>query len=180
MKKWTVLSSQYVVENAPYIRTRRDHCRLPSGMEIDSYIQEYTDWVNAVVLTEKDEIVLVKQYRHGIGEFLLEIPGGMMEPGEDPREAIVREVAEETGYRSLESPILLGEFYPNPATSNNRSRTYLFQRAVCTEEQHLDSTEELEVHLIPFHEFGAMIRSGEVPQIFSVTAYFLTKDFLHR
>lgn len=178
MKKWKVLSSHYVVQNYPYQRIRQDHCLLPNGLEIDAHILEYPNWVNAIVLTPTKEIVLVIQYRHGIGDFVIETPGGMVDDEEHPQTAIIREVAEETGYRSSEPPILLGEFSPNPASSNNKVSTYLFLNAVPVGTQQLDRTEDISVHLIPFDTFGHMIKDGQVPQIFSAMGYYLAKEFL--
>lgn len=151
---------------------------LPNGIEIDSYINEYPNWVNAIVLTPNKEMVLVSQYRHGIGDFIIETPGGMIEHNEDPIDAIIREVAEETGYRSIESPTFLGEFFPNPATSNNKVSTYLFLNAKPTEEQQLDSTEDIQIQLVHFDTFGQMIKEGQAPQIFSAIGYYLAKEFL--
>ena len=74
MHRWQVLQSQVVVDNWPYTRTRRDLVRLPNGDEFSFFVQEYSDWVNAVVLTTERQIVLVRQYRHAIGDFVLEIP----------------------------------------------------------------------------------------------------------
>ena len=101
-----------------------------------------------------------------------------MDDEEHPQTAIIREVAEETGYRSSEPPILLGEFSPNPASSNNKVSTYLFLNAVPAGTQQLDHTEDISVHLIPFDTFGRMIKDGQVPQIFSAMGYYLAKEFL--
>jgi len=180
MKPWTVLHSQYISENPPYHRTRRDRVRLPNGTEFDYEVQEYPDWVNAVVLTPEYDIVLVFQYRHGIGDFSLEIPGGMAEPGEESVLGIIREVAEETGYRSPELPIFLGQFHPNPATSNNWVRSYLFLDAILSEGQHLDATEEIEIRLLPLKSYDELIHRGEAPQMFSAFAYHLARQYLAR
>lgn len=178
MEPWRVLSSKYVIDNYPFNRTREDRCVLPNGLEIVTHVLEYPDWVNAVVLTKNMDMVLVRQYRHGVGDFITEIPGGMIDDGEPAIDAIVREVQEETGYRSKATPVFLGSFYPNTATANNRVSSYLFVDAEPIEEQHLDDTEDVTVHLVPFSEFESMIERGEAPQIFSVLAYHLAKQHL--
>ena len=180
MQKWKVLSSDYLVENYPYHLIRHDRCQLSNGVKIDSYIEEYPNWVNAVVLTPAMEMVLVVQYRHGVKDFVIETPGGMVDAGETSLAAITREVAEETGYRSTEPPILLGEFYPNPAASSNRVSTYLFLNARQEGDQHLDQNEDIEIRIVPFEAFGQMIRTGQAPQIFAAMGYHLAKDYLAR
>ncbi len=180
MKPWTVLHSHYIAENAPYNRTRRDRVRLANGAEFDYDVQEYPDWINAVVLTPQNQVVLVYQYRHGIGQFSLEIPGGMAEPNEDAVDGIVREVAEETGFRSLHAPIFLGQFHPNPATSNNLVRSFLFQDAFLAEGQHLDATEDIEIRVMSLNDYGELILSGQAPQMFSAFAYYLARRYLQQ
>lgn len=178
MEKWRVLDSEYIIDNQPYNRTKRDRCLLPSGIEIDYYTQEYPNWVNAIVITPDMELVLVRQYRHGCGDFVLETSGGMVENGERSVDAIVREVKEETGFQSAGSPIFLGEFFANPATSNNKVSTYLFLNAKRIGEQCLDTTEDIEIELVPFATFGQMISKGQTKPIFSTMGYYLAKEYL--
>ena len=96
---WTRLDSRYVVRD-DWLTLRADTYRLPDECEIAPYyIIEYRDWVNAVALTQDHEIVLVRQFRPGLGRIILEIPGGSTEPGESSMlEAAQRELLEETGY----------------------------------------------------------------------------------
>lgn len=178
MNKWMVLNSRYINDNRPFHRSRQDHVKLPNGAEFDYDVEEYPDWINALVLTPDQQVVLVYQYRHGIGDFFLEIPGGMTEPGEDPTDGIIREVAEETGYRSPYHPIFLGQFYPNPATNNNRVKSYLLLDAIPKDVQHLDPNEDLEVRVMPLEEYGRLIHSGSAPQMFSAFVYYLARHYL--
>ncbi len=144
----------------------------------DYYVNEYADWVNAIVLTEGDEIVLVEQYRHPGKGFYLEIPAGKVEDGESNEDAIRREVREETGYVSEQELILLGEFMVNPATQTNKVITFLMTDAKRTHEQALDEKEVLEVRRFPFVDIGEMIRNKEITQLFTITAYHLAKEFI--
>ncbi|NMP22109.1 NUDIX hydrolase [Sulfobacillus harzensis] len=180
MKKWTVLSRHWVVENAPYSRVRRDRCQLPDGQEIIYYANEYGDWVNALVLTKEQRVVLVNQYRHGSETLVKEIPGGMIEADEPASQAIQREVLEETGYASETEPIFLGKFYPNPATSNNFVHTFLIIDAEKIAPQRLDATEEIRVEEVAWDELGNMIRNGRMPHLFSAATYFLANDWIIR
>jgi len=99
MDKWKLLSSAYICKE-PWATLRRDTCELPDGRINDHYyVLEYPDWVNMIGITEQNELLVIKQYRHGAGIIALEIPAGTTEAGEDPKNAAVREMLEETGYR---------------------------------------------------------------------------------
>lgn len=178
MGKWSVLNSEYTFKS-PFGNLRNDTCEMPDGTVIENYyVNEYADWVNAIVLTEDEEIVLVEQYRHPGNDFYLEIPAGKVEVGESYEDAIRREIREETGYASEQKLIQLGEFMVNPATQTNKVVTYLMLDAKRTYEQELDETEVLEVKHFPFHRMEDMIRYKEITQLFTVSAYHLAKDFI--
>src|SRR5690606_37066895 len=109
---WQKLDSKYLIKEK-WATLRVDTCRMPDGTLIDDYyVLEYPDWVNAFALTENNEVILIKQYRHAAGEVILEIPGGCIDPGETPEEAVKRELLEETGY-DFESIEPLGSLYAN-------------------------------------------------------------------
>ena len=158
MSKWKVLHSEYQYKS-PFGNLRKDTCQMADGTIIhDYYVNEYADWVNAIVLTEDQKIVLVEQYRHPGNGFYLEIPAGKIEEGESYEEAILREIREETGYVSDQKLIHLGEFMVNPATQTNKVITFLMTDAKLIYEQELDDTEVLEVKKIPFNRVEEMIR----------------------
>ncbi|GEN85165.1 DNA mismatch repair protein MutT [Sporosarcina luteola] len=178
MGKWRVLNSEYTFKS-PFGNLRNDTCEMPDGTVIENYyVNEYADWVNAIVLTEDEEIVLVEQYRHPGNDFYLEVPAGKVEEGETYEEAIRREIREETGYVSEQALIPLGEFMVNPATQTNNVITFLMFDAKLTHVQELDETEVLEVKHFPFAGMGEMIRNKEITQLFTVSAYHLAIDFI--
>ncbi|MFO1444058.1 NUDIX hydrolase [Bacillus sp. Bva_UNVM-123] len=181
MQKWNTLKSEYL-HNSPFGNIRKDKCKLPNGLVIDEYyVNEYADWVNAIVITKENQIVLVEQYRYAGNDFYLEIPAGKREGNESHEEGLIREVREETGYISLTNPILLGEFMVNPATQNNRVKTYLIVNAFRKYEQQLDDTEQINVRLIDFEEMANLIWTNEIKtQLFTVSAYFMAKDYLEK
>ncbi|WP_409271932.1 NUDIX hydrolase [Neobacillus sp. SCS-31] len=179
MEKWKTLASEYFYKT-PFGNLRKDTCQLSNGIVInDYYVNEYADWVNAVVITEDNKIVLVKQYRHAGNDFFLEIPAGKIEENETYEEGILREVREETGFTSNTAPVKLGEFMVNPATQTNKIITYLIQGAYKASEQTLDSTEEIQVKLVDFKNFGRLMGSGEIKtQLFTASAYYMAKDYI--
>ena len=179
MKQWKTLKSEYV-HSSPYGNIRKDICELPNGIVInDYYFNEYSDWVNAVVLTKENQIVLVEQYRHAGNDIYLEIPAGKREHEETDEEGILREIKEETGFISHQKPILLGEFMINPTTQNNKIRTYLLLDAYKQYEQDLDETEEINIKVMDFELLGSLIKTNDIKtQLFTAHAYNMTKIFL--
>lgn len=179
MDKWKTLKTEYI-HKSPFGNIRKDECELPNGIVIDDYyVNEYSDWVNAVVLTKENKVVLVEQYRYLGNEFYLEVPAGKIEENETYEEAIIREVKEETGFISDSKPILLGEFMVNPATQNNKVITFLFLDAFKKFEQDLDDTEELTINLFDFNDMDRLIKSKQInTQLFTAHAYTMAKMYL--
>lgn len=179
MEQWKMLKSEYV-HKSPYGNIRKDTCELPNGIVIgDYYVNEYSDWVNAVVLTKEKQMLLVEQYRHAGNDIYLEIPAGKKEKNETDVEGIIREIREETGFVSYKKPILLGEFMINPATQNNKIKTYLILDAFKQYEQDLDETEEINIRLIDFELFSSLLKRNEIKtQLFTASAYYMAKNFL--
>jgi len=169
--KWKVLSSEYLVK-APWAVLRRDQCEMPNGHIVpEYYVLEYPNWVNIVALTDDNKVILVKQYRHGAGKEFLEIPGGVIDEGEDALTAAKREMLEETGYvfDSIEKMV---DLYPNPATSTNITSTFLAKGGVKVKEQDLDDQEEIEVLLVSIEEVKQLLKENKIGQALHVSALF--------
>lgn len=132
-------------------------------------IIEAPDWINVIALTDKDEVVLVEQYRYGIEEPTLELPGGMVDSGERPKETAIRELKEETGYEG-NKVISLGKVSSNPAILNNYTHTYLIKGCSKVDEQNLDGNERINVHVMPLQEFLDLVANGEVHHSLVVAA----------
>ncbi|MEY9974726.1 ADP-ribose pyrophosphatase [Lysinibacillus sp. RC46] len=177
--RWKTLKSEFLYKSE-FGNLRKDRCQLPNGLVIENYhVNEYSDWVNAVVITKDKKLVLVKQYRYAANGIFLEIPSGKIEEWETNQEGILREVKEETGYISKIKPILLGEYFVNPATQNNKVITYLILDAYKAYEQDLDDTENIEVNLIGFDSFESLFKNKKIlTQMFSISAYYMAKDYM--
>ena len=180
MEKWKTIKSEYLFKT-PFGNLRKDQCELPNGIVIDDYyVNEYSDWVNAIVITPDNQVVLVQQYRYVGNDIYLEIPAGKIEGNETDEEGIFREIREETGFTSLSKPVLLGEFMVNPATQNNKVKTFLILDAYQAFEQELDETEEIDIKLVDFDTMGDLIKLNQIKtQLFTVNAYYMAKDFLN-
>ena len=128
------------------------------------------DWVNVIAVTDDEHVVLIEQFRHGSGEVTLEIPGGMVDPGEAPLEAGLRELREETGFAGGDAQ-LIGSVTPNPAILNNRCYTVLVRGTVVVGEPALDGNEEIVTRLVPLARVGRLISAGEIHHALVVAAF---------
>lgn len=171
---WKILKSRQL-----FPKFRMDSCELPSGKPYKAYVFEFDAWANVVAITKNNEVVLVKQYRHGVQEVLLELPGGVVDDGENPLEGAKRELMEETGY-SAGTIIEVGRLYPNPAIQQNTLYCYLATDVELTGEQHLDDAEEIEVQLVPLEELIEMTRQGKFLHALNVAVLFQALAYLKR
>lgn len=147
--------------------------------EREFVVIEAPDWVNVVALTPDHQLVLVNQFRYGANEFSLEVPGGVVDAGEDPMVAGVRELAEETGYTGS-APIRLGAVRPNPAIQNNRCHLVLVPDARRTADFAWDPDEEFEVLTVPVEEAYAMAYRGEITHALVLDALLLFRPHWER
>ncbi len=173
VKPWKVLESNYLRKNI-----RIDTCELPNGNRLDAMIFEFGAWANILALTKNGEAVLVKQYRHGVCDVLWELPGGVVEDGEDPMDGAKRELLEETGYRATKL-IPVGRLYPNPALQTNTLYCFLAADIEKVGEQNLDAGEDIEVHLVPLNELIEMAKRGDFPHALQAAVLFQALAYLN-
>ncbi|MCD6420125.1 MAG: NUDIX hydrolase [Synergistetes bacterium] len=159
--KWKLLGSRHVLQDK-WISVRADICQMPNGRVVEPfYVIEYPTWVAAVALTRSREILLVRQYRHGVGEVTLELPAGTVDEVDlSPANAMRRELLEETGYRG-DKFLQIGRFSVNPSNQNNLTIAFFVEDVEKASEPSLDDTEEIEVILLPFCEVFELIKEGK-------------------
>jgi ADP-ribose pyrophosphatase len=171
-RRWTVLETEFLQDCAVF-SVSRTLARSPrTGSSHRFYRIDSTDWVNIVPVTRDGDIVVVKQFRHGLDDFTIEIPGGMVDPGETPAAAASRELLEETGYRAAEV-VPLGGANPNPALFGNTLHAFLGRDAEWVSEVRPDSTEETHVMLVSPAELAGLIRDGSVNHALVIAALHL-------
>lgn len=168
---WDVLSERGLL-SCPVFDLVSRRLRHPlRGSEGDFYILKTRDWVNVVPVTPDNELVMVRQYRFGIEETSWEIPGGVMDPGEDPIEAGARELSEETGFVARSCSVI-GHVAANPAIMDNTCHFVWADGATLQAELKWDEHEEIETRLFPIDEVYAMAHRGEIKHSLVVAALF--------
>ncbi len=173
MQKWKLLDSEFVV-NHRWCRVRRDRVELPSGEVVDDFfLNVRPDIALVLAITPDGEIIFVRQYRHGVGEILLELPAGAFEPEVEEAEAAAkREFEEETGY-CVDRLNKIATLYDNPVKDTNRVHLFLAEDVTYSGERQLDRTEEIEVVLVPISEVPGKLRSGEICVAGTIAALLL-------
>lgn len=176
IQKWKTLDSRLVLDS-PWCRVRQDTVKLSNGQVIDDYfVHVRPEIVLIVPITEDGNIVFVRQYRHGIGKVLLELPAGRIDSQEDAITAAARELEEETGYIA-ESLTLLKTIYENPVKDTNSIHIFLAENVSPIGSQNLDITEDIEVVLIPQDAVMEKIATGEICVSGTITALFLAFNY---
>jgi ADP-ribose pyrophosphatase len=143
-----------------------------TGQEHDFYVLDSVNWVNVVAVTPDRQLVMVEQYRHGSNTVELEIPGGMMDPGEtDPVATAVRELREETGYAG-ENARVLGRIWSNPAILSNITYTVLIENCRLKHGVEFDHGEDLVTRLVPAVEIPMLVADEKIGHSLVVVALY--------
>lgn len=178
MKKWKIQEKEVVYENKIF-RIKRERCIIPrTGKSYAYFYEDSPDWVNVVPLTISNKVVLIKQYRHAIREFTLEIPGGIIDKEDkSPLQTGKRELLEETGYGGGRFK-MIGICRPNPAIINNKAYIFLARGVKKITVPEPDSTEEIEVVEIPISRIARLIREGKITHTLVITAFYFARPYL--
>jgi ADP-ribose pyrophosphatase len=158
---------------------RADWKRSPrTGKEHEVFVLQSVNWVNVIALTSDQQLVMIEQYRHGSNTIELEIPGGMMDPGEASPEATAqRELREETGYEG-DSARIIGRVFPNPAIMDNTCYTVLIENCRCLHKVEFDHGEDIVTRLVPVAEIPQLVAAGKVRHSLVVAGLYFFDIFL--
>lgn len=160
------------VLHTPIFTMLRQPTPIPGlDRELDFYVMRAPDWVNVLPITSEGQLVCVRQYRVGSEDFSLEIPGGMVDPGDaDPQAGVARELLEETGYSSSDWRFL-GSCDPNPAIQTNALHTYLALDCRKVAPPQTDSSEQIELQLFPVEDIDDHVARGQISHALVLVAF---------
>lgn len=165
LSPWPVGRRETVSTHPVFSVVRTHYADGPAGPRRDIYTLECPDWCNVLAVTPDGNVVLVRQFRFGTGSVTLEVPGGMIEPGEDAAQAVRRELEEETGY-AVDDVAALCSLCPNPALQGNRIHSYVAWNAVPVRAGALHGVatelEECETVLWPRARLAELLDTGAV------------------
>ncbi len=172
MELWKRLAGEMVFD-AGIFRLHREFYEFRGEGAGPFYVLKAGPWANVVAVTAQDEVVLVRQFRHGTRGPSLEVPGGLVDPEDpDPTHGALRELLEETGY-SAPQVRPLGRVSSNPAILDNETHFFVAEPARHAQAAAPGRFEEIEVSLLPVSEVLGRIRSGEIHHSLSVAALTL-------
>lgn len=175
---WKTLSSEYLFRKK-WLTARCDKAQLPDGRIVNEYyVLEYPTWINVIAIDTDGKMVLVRQYRHGLGSTNFEIVGGVVEENEEPIVAAQRELLEETGYQGGTWSLLM-TISPNASTVNNLTHCFIADGVTRTSDQNLDDNEDIEVYTFTKEEVREKLINGEFMQALMVAPlwrYFYLND----
>ena len=170
IRPWKRLDSRLVLSAKPWVAVYQEHIQLPGGRMLDDFYRvELQDFVAVVVSTAADELVMVRCYKQGLGQVVLSVPAGYLEPGETPLAAAQRELLEETGYIAAEWKEL-GGFVVDGNRYCNTMHLFLAKNAQWVKPCRIDETEEVQVELVYSRWVVEALRKGEIHHLVTASA----------
>lgn len=174
MKPWKLLKTEYLVD-APWLKVAKETCELPNGKVIDDFYTLWQpDWVLILARTTEGKWVMTEQYRHGTGKIALEFPAGIIDKGETPEQAAIRELQEECGYRAATTKYL-GAFPVNPDRHRGVFHVVFIDGVVKGGSTHFDSTEDIESLELSDEDLQKKMADGSLNHPLQIAGYFKFK-----
>jgi 8-oxo-dGTP pyrophosphatase MutT (NUDIX family) len=172
IRKWEILKRE-LVNDYRILQVQKKQVRSPrTGTISDVLAIRLPAWVLVLPLTPDEEVVMVRQYRHGIEQVCLELPGGLVDPeDQSPEVAAQRELLEETGYRALKFDYI-GECYPQPAVLTNKCFFFVGRDAERVRKPNLEEGEDIEIINVPLKSIPALINKKEINHGMVLLAFF--------
>jgi 8-oxo-dGTP pyrophosphatase MutT (NUDIX family) len=176
---WTTIARTTVLQDR-WMTLHAEACRLGNGVVLDPYyVIEERDWVHVFARAADGRLLTVTQYRHPAGLFCTELPGGVVDPGEEPLAAAQRELREETGHAAARWE-KVGQLWANPARQTNRVHVFLAEGLDEGGAQALDEAEEIVHQFQTEDDVRAAIASGAYGQALHVASFFLALEHIAR
>jgi 8-oxo-dGTP pyrophosphatase MutT (NUDIX family) len=166
-----ILNSSNTIYTGRVYQLIRENITLPNRFTLDVDVIRHPGAAAIVALSDKKEIIIIRQYRHAVGDFIWEIPAGTLDPNENHLNCAKRELAEETGF-SGKSWNKIGEIVPVPAYSDERILIYLATE-LYEVGRHPEQDEYLSVHMISFDQVLSMIYKGDIYDAKTISGIFL-------
>ena len=178
IKKWKLLGSTLAFDN-PWYKVRQDKVQLPDGKIIDDFfVSLHPDVVLVFPVTRDNQVVFVRQYKHGAGEILLELPAGTYDKNrEDPQTAARRELLEETGFKA-KMLISLGKIQDYPTKDTHKISLFIAPSVEYVGRRHAEPTEHIEVIKFSLRKVLELAYSGKLKASSTVAATFLAIEHL--
>jgi len=154
----------------------KETLRLPNHTEVEVDVVRHPGAAAVVPFLDRRTVLLIRQYRHAVGDVIWEVPAGTLNPGEEPLACALRELEEETGYRAAQCHFL-GRIYPLPAYSDECIHLFL-ARDLAPGKASLEEDELLDLHRIPWDQALGMIREGTIRDAKTISALHLAGDWI--
>lgn len=177
---WEVLEKSRIADCRVFSvhEMRSQNVARHADKQYSFYVLDCPNWVNIIPVTPEGNVILIEQFRHGLGEVVLEIPGGMVDEGEEPGATAARELQEETGF-AAEEIVYLGFNHPNPAIQGNRCFSYLARNVKKVSQPHFDTTEHIVTREVPLVQIPQLIADGTISHALVITAFHML-DLLNK